>query len=320
MAFSGWYPSSFIQMPFSGIEIDYVVWPWHVGDLYYEVSGIEKTLGFMPIIQNSLTSQTFPSLTERISGIETGYILRVGTPSSNQLAIWNSASSITNNTLWSVGTDIRPVTSGNGLLGTPTFWIDSGYFNSLVTNEIVLGGIHYTSIGGTGDVTGPSASLDNEIPRFDGTTGKAIQSGSKWTIDDFGNMKPANSGVQDIGSQTNPLSGIFSNQYATSLFTHSSSASSISINWNNGASQNINFNPGYSGNVNLTLSNPIAGSFYTLTTIQNPSGTTNINFPASVKWQGGISGVMTASGNAIDMFSLYYNGNNYLGAYSSNYI
>lgn len=63
MAFSGWYPSSYIRMPYSGIANNNVIWPWHVGDLYYEVSGIEQVIGFNPL-------NGYPSLTARISGLE----------------------------------------------------------------------------------------------------------------------------------------------------------------------------------------------------------------------------------------------------------
>lgn len=67
MNFSGWYPNSYIRMPFSGIDNDFTIWPWHVGDLYYEVSGIEKIIGFNPL-------NGYASLTARISGIESGYL------------------------------------------------------------------------------------------------------------------------------------------------------------------------------------------------------------------------------------------------------
>lgn len=43
------------------------------------------------------------------------------------------------------------------------------------------------SAGGNGDVSGPSVSADNAIPRFDGTTGKLIQI-SNATIDDSGSV------------------------------------------------------------------------------------------------------------------------------------
>lgn len=43
-------------------------------------------------------------------------------------------------------------------------------------------------IGGAGDVTGPASSLDNELPRYDGLTGKIIQASTNIFIDDAGNL------------------------------------------------------------------------------------------------------------------------------------
>jgi hypothetical protein len=42
-----------------------------------------------------------------------------------------------------------------------------------------------TGPGSGGDVVGPSSSLDNQVPRFDQTTGKVIQA-SLMTVDDNG--------------------------------------------------------------------------------------------------------------------------------------
>lgn len=55
------------------------------------------------------------------------------------------------------------------------------------------------SLGAGGDVTGPSASTDNAIARFDGTTGKLIQD-STVSVDDGGNIQNANS----VGFDTTP--------------------------------------------------------------------------------------------------------------------
>ncbi len=54
---------------------------------------------------------------------------------------------------------------------------------------------------GTGDVVGPSSATDNAITRYDGTTGKLIQS-SAATLDDNGNF----SGVNGISFNTSPTS------------------------------------------------------------------------------------------------------------------
>jgi hypothetical protein len=66
-----------------------------------------------------------------------------------------------------------------------------------------------TAAVGSGDVTGPASSLDNAIPRFDGTGGKTLQE-SGVTIDDSDNVTvPANltvDGTITAGSGTDPLS------------------------------------------------------------------------------------------------------------------
>ena len=57
-----------------------------------------------------------------------------------------------------------------------------------------------TAIGaGTGDVTGPASSVDNEVPRFDSTTGKVIQA-SGVSIDDSKNLAPITNDVGALGT------------------------------------------------------------------------------------------------------------------------
>lgn len=54
----------------------------------------------------------------------------------------------------------------------------------------VVGGditIDYTGTGGSGDVTGPASALNNQLSRFDGTTGKAIKAATA-TVDDNGTL------------------------------------------------------------------------------------------------------------------------------------
>jgi len=141
-------------------------------------------------------------------------------------------------------------------------------------------------------------------------------SGNTYSI--IGNMTPTTSGTSLLGSSALPFSGIYANQYATSLYSQILTGTSGTVNWNNGASQKIDFTGGVSGTCTLTLSNPIAGSAYVLTTLQNTSGTTSLIWP-TVKWLGGVSGTMTAASGTTDMFNLYYDGTNYLGSFGSNY-
>lgn len=59
----------------------------------------------------------------------------------------------------------------------------------LTADSTSPGGIKWATSSGSGDVTGPGSSVDNTIPRFDGTTGKVIQQGTNApSYDDSGNV------------------------------------------------------------------------------------------------------------------------------------
>lgn len=59
--------------------------------------------------------------------------------------------------------------------------------NVTITTNATTDTITISATGGGGDVTGPASSTDNAITRFDGTTGKIIQS-SAATLDDVGGI------------------------------------------------------------------------------------------------------------------------------------
>lgn len=64
---------------------------------------------------------------------------------------------------------------------------------------------------GSGDLAGPGSSTDNGIPRFDGTTGKVLQSG-QIVEDDSGNVTTGgNVNGRNIGTDGTKLDGIESN-------------------------------------------------------------------------------------------------------------
>ena len=61
------------------------------------------------------------------------------------------------------------------------------------------------SSGGTGDVTGPSSSTDNNIASFDGTTGKLIQDGGITTSSISSAISQTNTNTTDIASNTSDI-------------------------------------------------------------------------------------------------------------------
>lgn len=113
-------------------------------------------------------------------------------------------------------TSIVPITSGSGHIGMYYSYWNSGYFNSTVTNKLILNGVEYTSIGGTGDVVGPASATDNAIVRFDTGTGKLIQNSSV-IIGDGGHVLPGTSGAQNIGAPTLRWSGVHVNTVNNSV-------------------------------------------------------------------------------------------------------
>jgi hypothetical protein len=73
---------------------------------------------------------------------------------------------------------------------TDTLTITSSDASVTVTGNSTTDTIDLTVSGGSGDVVGPSSSIDNEIVRFDSTTGKLIQAYTSGgpTIGDTGNV------------------------------------------------------------------------------------------------------------------------------------
>jgi hypothetical protein len=72
---------------------------------------------------------------------------------------------------------------------------------------------------GAGDVSGPASSVDNALPRYDGTTGKLLQS-SALTIDDTGNVSlPGGATVdgRDVSVDGTKLDGIEAGAQAVSF-------------------------------------------------------------------------------------------------------
>jgi hypothetical protein len=149
------------------------------------------------------------------------------------------------------------------------------------------------------------------------TSGTIALNGNVVTVAGSG-VIPVTSNTGLLGSATRTFSGVYANQYATTLT--SGTGGNVSVNWNSGTSQILNFNGVASGTYTIGLNNGIAGSAYVLKTVQNASGTASIAWSGSqVIWQGGISGSMTPTSGTADLFSFWYDGNKYLGSYSNNY-
>lgn len=152
-------------------------------------------------------------------------------------------------------------------------------------------------------------STDNAVARYNSTAGQVQDSGV--IVDDSDNV----TGINDL-----TIDGdlVVSGQAASSQDTETQAAS---------AAHTIDFADGNStvwdlqaatGNVTLTLSNPVAGASYIIKIIQSSTART-VTWPAAVLWPGGTAPTITATTDAIDIVSLYYDGTNYLANFNQAY-
>jgi hypothetical protein len=91
------------------------------------------------------------------------------------------------------------------------------------------------------------------------------------------------------------------------LFDNGNSGTAKTINFANGDRQKLTI----TGNVTLTFSGAIAGQIMTLLLVENGTGGFSITLP-TVKWPNGSPGSFTTTANAINVFTVMYDGTNYL--------
>jgi hypothetical protein len=146
------------------------------------------------------------------------------------------------------------------------------------------GNLGWATPGGTGDVTGPASSLDNQIARFSGTTGKVIQAGTNApTYDDSGNVILQNKDIRN--AQTITFNGV-----GTGSGTGTADWTSYQkYEWTFAGSATLTFTaPQGPCNLVMLLSNGGAGT---------------ITWPSNVVWPKGQEPNWTAG---LDLVSFYY--------------
>lgn len=111
--------------------------------------------------------------------------------------------------------------------------------------------------------------------------------------------------------QNSTANNIVLKSYSESLVS-SSNTSNFDIDLNDGSVFKLTLD----GDVTLTISNPKAGAdSFTLILIQDGSGSRTVTYPASVKFQGGVTPTLSTGAGDIDMltFVTYDGGTSYLG-------
>ena len=138
-----------------------------------------------------------------------------------------------------------------------------------------------------GVVNSAASSTDNAVPRFDGTSGNALQN-STMTIDD-------NNAVSVGG------------QIRSTRYDAGDSGTALTINWNNGNYQKVTL----TGNCTFTFTNPLAGARYVLELLQDATGSRTITLPAAAKHPAGSAPTLTTTAGRVDLLFLDYNGTSY---------
>lgn len=157
------------------------------------------------IAASQITSGTIN--TARISGTYSG-ITGVGTLTdltvSNVItgSISGNAATATTATTATKATNLAGGTAGSlpyqSATDTTTF-LSAGVDGQVLS--LASGVPTWTTVSGTGDVVGPASSVDNALTRFDGTTGKAIQT-SSIIVTDAGGLTNVNEVLLDTTPNT----------------------------------------------------------------------------------------------------------------------
>ena len=119
--------------------------------------------------------------------------------------------------------------------------------------------------------------------------------------------------INDFNTSDITVNSLTSN---TTIVYDSEYAASSSLNWNNGNKQSITLTT----DTTLTFTNPSGATNLVLKVVQDSVGGHSITFPSSVKWEGGNApDTSSDSGNAIRIFTFYFDGTNYFGQFTDTY-
>lgn len=106
--------------------------------------------------------------------------------------------------------------------------------------------------------------------------------------------------------------------YQDNLSLVGPSGTSYTVDWDNNSVQFIDLENA-TGNLTLTLNNGRIGASYVLIIRQDSTTPRDIIWPGTVLWQGGTVPVLSTGGDAVDVFTLLYDGANYYANVGQDY-
>jgi hypothetical protein len=97
--------------------------------------------------------------------------------------------------------------------------------------------------------------------------------------------------------------------YFNEEYNNGDSGTADTIDWGNGNKQRSTL----TGDCTYTFTAPGGACNLLIKLIQDETGGHTVTWPASVKWPGGTAPTLTATGNAIDIVTFYFDGTYYYG-------
>lgn len=170
---------------------------------------------------------------------------------------------------------------------------------------------------GTGDVVGPSSSVDAEIALFDSTTGKLLKRATttgllKATSGIIGAATAETDYVTPTGNGTltnKTLEAVTLTNGYTEESNSANSGTAYTIDLANGSVQIITL----TGNVTFTFPSVAAGKSFTLILKQDATGGRTVTWPSSAKWPGGTAPTITSTASKRDTIAFVAEGSDWLG-------
>lgn len=100
------------------------------------------------------------------------------------------------------------------------------------------------------------------------------------------------------------------------LQTITHTAGTLAIDFASGGTVNVNLQ---ANTGSTTFANPVAGAWYAVRFKQDATGSRTVAFASTIKWKDGTAPTFSTAANKIDMVTLYYDGTDYVGQFSTNH-
>ncbi|OGR45177.1 MAG: hypothetical protein A2X35_02135 [Elusimicrobia bacterium GWA2_61_42] len=179
------------------------------------------------------------------------------------------------------------------------------------SNHLNIGGVLY------GDLSAKTIGISTRVPQAAldvVSTGTASNIYAQLWRNSAGIIVASMTSTGGIAVSSLQVAGaaVFAGEY-----NNGNSGTAFTLDWSKGNKQKLVL----TGAAVLTFNTPptIAANFI-LKLVQDGSGGRTVTWPGTVKWSGGTAPVLSTGANAVDIIGFYYDGSNYYGMASVNFL